>query len=73
MDFNHNEADLVAQDKDYMFKLWKCDRAEQEKEARGGWGRLNFEEFEGVARRFKKVDRGNQMDYLGSWIEFCIP
>lgn len=73
MSFNHNEADLVAQDKEYLFKLWKCDQAEREKEARGGWGRLDFEEFEKVVRRFKKDERGNQMDYLGSWIEFCIP
>ena len=73
IDFSHNETDLVAQDREYLFKLWKCDQAEQEKEARGGWGRLDFEEFESVVRRFKREERGNQMDYLGSWIEFCIP
>lgn len=73
MNFDLNETELVANDKDYMFKLWKCDQAEREKEARGGWGRLDFEEFETVVRRFKREERGNQMDYLGSWIEFCIP
>ncbi|KAG0645486.1 Refractory to sigma P [Hyphodiscus hymeniophilus] len=63
-----------AQDKDYLFKLWKCDQAEREKEVRGGWGRLGFEEFENVVRQYRREEeRGNQMDYLGSWIEFCIP
>jgi Ca2+-binding EF-hand superfamily protein len=60
-------------DREYLFKLWKCDQVEREKEARGGWGRLNFEEFEGVVRGFKREEGRNQMDYLGSWIEFCIP
>jgi Ca2+-binding EF-hand superfamily protein len=69
----NRETDLIEQDKDYLFKLWKCDQAEREKDARGGWGRLDFEEFENVVRRFRKEESGNQMDYLGSWIEFCIP
>ena len=71
--FAHDETQLVAQDQEYLHKLWRCDRAEREKEARGGWGRLDFAEFEGVVRRFRREERSNQMDYLGSWIEFCIP
>ena len=67
------DPDNIEQDKDYLFMLWRSDRAEREKEARGGWGRLDFEEFENVVRRFRREERGNQMDYLGSWIEFCIP
>jgi Ca2+-binding EF-hand superfamily protein len=73
MNFDLNESELVANHKMYLFTLWKCDRAEQEKEVRGGWGRLDFEEFETVVRKFKREERGNKMDYLGSWIEFCIP
>jgi hypothetical protein len=44
--FNHNEADLVARDKEYLFRLWKFDQAEREKETEGRWGRLDFDEFE---------------------------
>jgi Ca2+-binding EF-hand superfamily protein len=60
-------------DKEVLYKLWKCDRAEKEKERKGGWGRLDFEEFEVLVKEFVREGRGNQMDYLGSWIEFCIP
>ena len=60
-------------DRESLYKLWKCDQAEREKEVRGGWGRLDFDEFDTVVRRFRVEERGNQMDYLGSWIEFCIP
>ena len=60
-------------DKEQLYRLWKCDRAEKEKERKGGWGRLDFEEFESAVRGFVREGRGNQMDYLGSWIEFCIP
>lgn len=63
--------DLVP--KQYLLKLWKADKAEKEKEERGGWGRLNFKEWETMVRSFVKEGKGNQMDYLGSWVEFCIP
>lgn len=52
--------------------LWKsCERAEEEAKARGGWGRLNFEEFEKIYKDEERRD--NRLDYLGSWIDFCIP
>lgn len=57
----------------YLLKLRKVDRAEKEKEERGGWGRLNFEEWEKVVKTFAKEGKHNQMDYLGSWIDFCVP
>ncbi|OTB02934.1 hypothetical protein M426DRAFT_322179 [Hypoxylon sp. CI-4A] len=55
--------------------LWKrLDRAEQEARDRGGWGRLNYEEFEEIYRAHEFHDSGrNRLDYLGSWIDFCIP
>ncbi|KAL2271013.1 hypothetical protein VTJ83DRAFT_384 [Remersonia thermophila] len=51
---------------------WKrLDLAEQEARARGGWGRLDYAEFE---RIYKAAEaRGNRLDYLGTWIDFCIP
>ncbi|KAE8447063.1 hypothetical protein EG329_011198 [Mollisiaceae sp. DMI_Dod_QoI] len=56
-----------------LYQLWKYDRAAKDAETKGGWGRLNYEEFETMVKRFIKEGKGNQMDYLGSWIEFCIP
>ncbi|KAI2601939.1 EF-hand [Hypoxylon sp. NC1633] len=54
---------------------WKrLDLAEQEARERGGWGRLNYEEFEEVYREHEFQDSSrNRLDYLGSWIDFCIP
>jgi hypothetical protein len=49
------------------------DRAAKEADAQGGWGRLSFEEFQGKVKKFVGEGKGNQMDYLGSWIDFCIP
>ncbi|POR32403.1 Protein ref(2)P [Tolypocladium paradoxum] len=45
--------------------------AEAKAEERGGWGRLSFEEFEAIYKN--QEDLGNRLDYLGSWIDFCIP
>jgi hypothetical protein len=56
-----------------LWLLWKTDQDLKAAEKRGGWGRLNFEEFEERVKAFVKEGKGNQMDYLGSWIEFCIP
>ena len=38
---------------------------------RGGWGLLNYEDFESIYKN--QEDLGNRLDYLGSWIDFCIP
>lgn len=51
---------------------WKrLDLAEEEARARGGWGRLSYEEFERIYRA-EEANR-NRLDYLGTWIDFCIP
>ncbi|KAH6665324.1 hypothetical protein F5X68DRAFT_265773 [Plectosphaerella plurivora] len=51
---------------------WKrLDLAEKQAEERGGWGRLNFEEFEDIYKSHESS--GNRLDYLGSWVDFCIP
>jgi Ca2+-binding EF-hand superfamily protein len=60
-------------DQAQLYKLWKMDRAAKEADGQGGWGRLSFEEFQGKVKKFVGEGKGNQMDYLGSWIEFCIP
>lgn len=53
-------------------QLWKrLNLAEEQAIRRGGWGKLSFEEFEEI---FKSQEHlGNRLDYLGSWIDFCIP
>lgn len=49
----------------------KLDVAEEEARKRGGWGKLNFEEFEEI---WKKEEHGpHRLEYLGTWIDFCIP
>ncbi|KAI0006610.1 EF-hand [Xylariaceae sp. FL0662B] len=54
---------------------WKrLDLAEQEARERGGWGRLSYQEFEEIYRNHEIQDGSrNRLDYLGSWIDFCIP
>lgn len=54
---------------------WKrLDLAEQEARQRGGWGRLTYDEFEEIFREHEFADSGrNRLDYLGIWIDFCIP
>ncbi|KAI1383950.1 EF-hand [Hypoxylon trugodes] len=54
---------------------WKrINLAEQEARERGGWGRLSYREFENIYRDHEFQDSGrNRLDYLGSWIDFCIP
>ncbi len=51
---------------------WKrLDLAEEEARRRGGWGKLSYDEFEAI---YKSQDSdSNRLDYLGSWIDFCIP
>lgn len=51
---------------------WKrLGAAEESAKAHGGWGKLNFAEFEEIYRT--QEQQGNRLDYLGSWIDFCIP
>jgi hypothetical protein len=59
----------------YLFELWRKEQYEKEAKERGGWGQLDCDEFlalvkEGLANGGSKVA---SMEYLGSWIEFCIP
>ncbi|KAH6672358.1 hypothetical protein B0J14DRAFT_668623 [Halenospora varia] len=56
-----------------LYQLWRCDDAADEAKERGGWGRLDYDEFERLVKKFVREGKGNQMDYLGSWIDLCIP
>lgn len=58
---------------EHLYRLWKLDQEEREMEERGGWARLSPDEFIEVIRRQIDDGKSNQMDYLGSWVEFCLP
>lgn len=49
----------------------KLDAAEREAKERGGWGRLNLQEFKDIWHR--EESGPHRLDYLGTWIDFCIP
>ncbi|TRX93808.1 hypothetical protein FHL15_005190 [Xylaria flabelliformis] len=55
--------------------MWKVlSLAEKEARERGGWGRLNYAEFEDIYREHEFQEGSkNRLAYLGSWIDFCIP
>ncbi|KAJ4397425.1 hypothetical protein N0V93_001653 [Gnomoniopsis smithogilvyi] len=51
---------------------WKeLDKAEAEAKERGGWGRLSLNEFKDIWR--EEASGPQRLDYLGTWIDFCIP
>lgn len=65
-----------------LFRLWASNEWIKEAERRGGWGKLNYKEFvirvKGEMEKDKNKGQYSErnsprMDYLGSWIEFCIP
>jgi hypothetical protein len=61
-----------------LYDLREMDLLEKQAENRGGWGRLSWEEFEHIikgenASPLSEGSRRAMMDFLGSWIEFCIP
>ncbi|RDW82594.1 hypothetical protein BP6252_03706 [Coleophoma cylindrospora] len=60
-------------DKWRLLMYWKLDRECREADLRGGYGKLDFKEWEAKIKSGIKTGKGNSMDYLGSWIEFCIP
>lgn len=57
---------------DTALQEWrKHDAAEKEAKARGGWGRLNLAEFKDIWHR--EESSAQRLDYMGTWIDFCIP
>lgn len=72
----HHDASQEPQDPSNIpintLVQWRfLDLAEKEAKERGGWGRINYEEFETVWKL--EEEHGNRLDYLGTWIDFCIP
>lgn len=61
----------VTIDRETLIHWKRLTMAEEEAKARGGWGRLNYAEFEAIY--LLESERGNRLDYMGSWIDFCIP
>ncbi|ROW18240.1 hypothetical protein VPNG_00431 [Cytospora leucostoma] len=49
----------------------KHDLAEKEARERGGWGRISLDEFKDIWHR--EESGPHRLDYLGTWIDFCIP
>ncbi|KAL8358055.1 hypothetical protein RB598_002718 [Gaeumannomyces tritici] len=71
-DEDDDDAANVGMFPRYMLVEWKrLDLAEQEQRQRGGWGKLSYAEFEEIYRREER--HSNRLDYLGSWIDVCIP
>jgi hypothetical protein len=61
-----------------LYELREMEALEKQAERRCGWGRLSWEEFEQIikgedALPLTEPSRRAMMDFLGSWIEFCIP
>ncbi|KAM7193570.1 hypothetical protein V8F20_008343 [Naviculisporaceae sp. PSN 640] len=54
-----------------LLKWKRLDLAEEEAKKRGGWGKLTYEEFEHIYKR--EQGKGTRLEYLGTWIDFCIP
>ncbi|KAI0452660.1 hypothetical protein F5B21DRAFT_482480 [Xylaria acuta] len=69
------KEDTPSQVPRHTLAMWKVlDLAEQEARERGGWGRLNYAEFEEIYREHEFQEGSkNRLAYLGSWIDFCIP
>jgi hypothetical protein len=66
------ESDMPVPIPHAILVQWKRqDVAEKEAETRGGWGTLSFDEFEEIYKT--EENHANRLDYLGSWIDFCIP
>jgi hypothetical protein len=61
----------VTIDRETLIDWKRLTLAEEEAKARGGWGKLNYAEFEAIYQL--ESERGNRLDYMGSWIDFCIP
>lgn len=68
-------TDLLDISEEALYRLYRCDKAAREAKERGGWGRLNFDEFDAIVKKHALSSKmgSNSLDYLGSWIEFCIP
>ncbi|KAI5467585.1 hypothetical protein BGZ63DRAFT_419283 [Mariannaea sp. PMI_226] len=68
----HDDSDTEDEPSPSTLQLWKrLSIAEATAIVRGGWGKLSFDEFEAIYKG--QEQQGNRLEYLGSWIDFCIP
>ncbi|KAF9769202.1 hypothetical protein IL306_013405, partial [Fusarium sp. DS 682] len=71
-DLPQEEDDTESAPTSDTLRHWKrLSLAEAQAIKRGGWGKLSFDEFEAIYK--SQEHQGNRLDYLGSWIDFCIP
>ncbi|CAG8950956.1 hypothetical protein HYFRA_00006353 [Hymenoscyphus fraxineus] len=56
-----------------LYSLWIAEQTALDAERKGGYGKLDFAEFEATVKKFVKEGKANRMEYLGSWIDLCIP
>ncbi|KAK3694928.1 hypothetical protein B0T22DRAFT_87463 [Podospora appendiculata] len=54
-----------------LVKWKRLDVAEEEARERGGFGKLSYAEFDQIYKT--EENGGTRLDYLGTWIDFCIP
>lgn len=65
------ERPLTRPPRAALIEWKKLDAAEAEAKERGGWGRLSLAEFKDI---WHQEESGpHRLDYLGTWIDFCIP
>ncbi|KAK0391646.1 hypothetical protein NLU13_1145 [Sarocladium strictum] len=69
--FNRVKQVPVEPTKSTLIKWKRLNRYEEQAKERNGWGKLDFAEFEEIYK--SQEHQGNRLDYLGSWIDFCIP
>ncbi|KAL2211293.1 EF-hand [Sarocladium strictum] len=69
--FSRVKAVPVEPTKATLIKWNRLTRAEEQAKERNGWGKLDFDEFKEIYESQEHL--GNRLDYLGSWIDFCIP
>jgi hypothetical protein len=68
----HEESEPEDEPSLLTLHQWKrLSIAEARAIERGGWGKLSLDEFEGIYKN--QEQQGNRLEYLGSWIDFCIP
>lgn len=58
---------------DILYHLWSCEQVALDADRKGGYGKLDYPEFEALVKKFVKEGKANRMEYLGSWIDLCIP
>lgn len=70
-ELSNQDRPLTRPPRAALIEWKKHDAAEKEAKERGGWGRLTMDEFKHIWHR-EEIGL-HRLDYLGTWIDFCIP